>query len=99
MKILAEIPVKKIKLNDWSFTYEHQTIEVEVVALVRYHATKNKNLNRFHYEAFVKPPPQQLKETIYNAPLFRCNVNRALNKGWKPPAFEEGTMLKVIYND
>lgn len=99
MKIIAEIPVKKVwGEGGFYFTYETKQLEVEVVAVVRIHASKNKALKRFHYEAFVKPHPEQAKETFYNAPLYRCNVNRHLNKKWKPPIFKEGETLAIIYD-
>ena len=92
MKILASIPVEKIRLSPTTFTFRHEVREVEVVRVMRVPATSNRRLRRFHYEANIKPHPDMHPEAVccgVNG-AYRTNIVRAtLNPKWKPPQFAE----------
>lgn len=92
MKILAGIPVEKIT-RPGSFSFRHETLEVEVIRVCRYPATSNRSLNRWHYQADIKRHPKMDPEAICVGPdgAYRVNIQRrGLNPKWVPPAFPDG---------
>lgn len=92
VKIIASIPVEKISGNG-CFSFKHEQHEVEVVRVIRRQATRNPNLNRWHYQADIKDHPALCKEAIRIGPnlAFRVNIyRRGLNPKWKPPEFPKG---------
>lgn len=99
MKILASVPVEKIRLSPATYTFRHEVREVDVVRVMRHPATSNRLLRRFYYEADVKPHPDMHPEAIcigLNG-LYRTNIVRAtLNPKWKPPEFPEGKYVVEV---
>ena len=98
MKIIASIPVEKTSGNG-CFSFRHEQHEVEVVRVIRHPATRNPDLNRWHYQADIKDHPALCKEAIRIGPNFeyRVNIHRrsdnpryGLNPKWKPPEFPNG---------
>lgn len=93
MKILAYIPVEKVRLSECTFTYRVELREVDVTRIVRWAGENNRRLGRFHYQADIKRHPDMCAEAICSGPYgaFRVNVQRkGLNPKWKPPVFPAG---------
>lgn len=98
MIILAPIPVEKIDKGS-CFYFRHETMEVEVMRVFRYPASKNRELNRWHYQADIKDPlsvhPHAIR-TGSNGALRVSIQRKGLNGAWKPPAFPEGKNVVEI---
>lgn len=95
MKILAPIPVEKVTGPGWC-SFRTEVREVEVVRVIRTHATRYGSLNRFHYSADIKDHPDVHPEAVRIGAngLHRVNIQRrGLNPKWKPPAFADGNYI------
>jgi len=99
MKILASIPVEKVSRHGgFAFSFRHEQHEVEVLRVMRYPATRNTALNRWHYQADIADHPALCKEAIRcgvdNA--YRVNIFRkGLNDKWRPPEFGASNWVDV----
>lgn len=92
MKILAAIPVEKIRLSPVTYTFRSEIREVEVVRVLRYPATRYPHLKRYYYMADLKRHPDLHPDATCTGlnGLFRTNiVRRGLNDKWVPPVFPE----------
>ncbi|KJV07998.1 hypothetical protein [Methylocucumis oryzae] len=93
MKIIAQIPTSRRVGQGWSQEVT-ELLEVEVKGVCRHRCDAYRK--RYYYDADVIPPPQILPDTVrmsmyrHKEGLFRVQVNRTLNKKWKPPKFEDG---------
>lgn len=90
---MAHIPVEKVVLSASSYTFKSALREVVVVRVLRYPATYDRNLNRWHYQVDIRRHPDIHPEAICVGVdgAYRCNViRRQLNPKWKPPEFPAG---------
>lgn len=93
MKILAHIDVEKI-VSPGYFSFRREVREVEVVRVLRYPATRNPSLNRWHYQADVADHPDMHPDSIRVGRFYRVNImRRGLNPSWKPPEFAPGKQV------
>lgn len=93
MKIKAHISVERIDLGG-VYTFRTEVHDVEVIRVLRYPATRNRALNRWHYQADIKDHPALSPDAIRTGAglSYRVNIQRrGLNDAWKPPAFPAGT--------
>lgn len=102
MKIWARIPVARIDMPMCAgFTFRHEVHEVEVIRVIRYPASKNKALNRWHYQAHIKDHPRLLLEAKhgFDGP-YRVNIQRrGLNSSWVPPDFGDGNVHEIAVSE
>lgn len=91
MKILASIEVERIQLTASTFTFLCETMEVDVVRVMRIQADSYRK--RYYYSADVKRPARMhpdAKSYARHGSEVRVNIVRKANPKWKPPVFPEG---------
>lgn len=91
MKIIASIEVERIQLSASTFTFRMESMEVDVVRVMRQRADSYRN--RFYYQADVKRPERMHPDAqsyARDASVVRVNIVRKTNPKWKPPVFPEG---------
>lgn len=105
MQLTVSIPVEKVKCCKHYYTYRCEDFVCAVVRVLRTRATQYKHLNRWHYFADVVAPPQALPDSLDKSlthnglQLYRTNIFRGRqHKGWKPPAFSDGSGIAYIEN-
>jgi predicted P-loop ATPase/GTPase len=91
VKILASIEVERIHLTASTYTFRAETMEVEVIRVMRTRADSYRN--RYYYSADVKRPTRMHPEARRygrDESVVRVNIVRKANPKWKPPVFPEG---------
>lgn len=99
MRILAYIPVEKVVRPGGLVSFRNEVRELEVVRVIRTPATRNKALNRWHYQADVADHPDMHPEAVRIGAdgCHRVNIQRkGLNPRWKIPDFPVGSCVFVV---
>ena len=92
MKIMAHIPVRRVDVSPCSYTFDVELLEVDVVRIVRYPATRYPHLNRWYYQADIADHSRLHPDacrTGYGG-TYRVNVVRSINPSWRPPEWPAG---------
>ena len=94
MKIIASIPTRMVAGPGWR-SFPEDLIEVEVVRILRYRCDRTRP--RYSYQADVKIPLLMHPEApnVVGDGLYRVNVFRKLNPGWKPPVFSDRDVVDL----
>lgn len=87
MKILVNVSVEKIKVGEHSYTFRDELLEVEVLKVYRTRA--NRKETAWYYQVEHKPLPNQLHISgdKLETENQRANINRKINKQFKPKDF------------
>lgn len=101
MRIVASIPVRKVRLSPVSYTFEHEWVECRVVTLIRVRADRFRE--RYYYQAIIIKPAEVHPEAVNLAAdvdrHFRVVVCRRRNPKWKPPVFPNGKHVLDLVSD
>lgn len=95
MKLTLPVPVEKVQITPYSYTFRHEPREVDVLVLTREPASRDRS--RWHLSAHFDHP-----DAHHEAPRVGINrtlvawIRRADHPGWKPPEFPAGASAVTI---
>lgn len=91
MKLKLYVPVEKIWVGACGYTYRHEELEVDVLAVSR----RPAGGNRWHYTAHFKHPRVPPDYPLINGMVMQW-IRRADHPVWRPPAFPGKSSYAVI---